>query len=129
MGCWRAQAAARLQADTGNITAMLEQAATRALTDKLADALWGLTEYWKFTGFIQPALARVAQEEISVHGTADEQARTWFALGDLARHRYELDGAQAQYEQALALYRQADMYWGKPTADWASGTSPGSTPT
>jgi tetratricopeptide (TPR) repeat protein len=102
-----AQAVARLQAETGNITAMLEQAAAERRTEELTDALWGLTEYWKFTGFIQPALARAAQDAISTHGTAGQRARTWFALGDLARARSDLDGAQALFERAVPLYRQA----------------------
>jgi tetratricopeptide (TPR) repeat protein len=102
-----AQAAARLQAETGNITAMLERAAAEPRTQELADALWGLTEYWKFTGLTQPALAHLMQEAISTHGTALQQAQTLFALGDMAWHRSDLDAARAQYERALQLYRQA----------------------
>ena len=52
-----AQAVARLQAETGNITAMLERAAP--IADRyLADALYGLADYWRFTGVTQPQLAR-----------------------------------------------------------------------
>ena len=79
-----ARASTRLQAETGNITAMLELAAADHRTEELADALWGLTEYWKLTGFTQPALADAMQQAISAHGTPRQQADTWFALGDLA---------------------------------------------
>ncbi len=106
-GSQGAQAVARLQAETGNITTMLERAAAERRTEELTDAVWGLTEYWKFTGFIQPALVSTAQEAISRHGTAVQQARIWFALGDMAWHRSDLDGARAQFERALPLYQQA----------------------
>ena len=108
-----AQAVARLQAETGNITAMLEQATVGRRTDELTEALWGLTEYWKLVGFTQPALAHAMQEVISTHGTAFQQARTWFALADMAWFRSDLDDAQAQYERALALYRQAGSVAGE----------------
>jgi tetratricopeptide (TPR) repeat protein len=102
-----AQAVVRLQAETGNITAMLERAAAERRTEELAAALYGLAEYWRFTGLIQPALARTAQEAISAYGKVSQQARTWFALGVLARDRSDLDDAEAQLERALPLFRQA----------------------
>ena len=40
-----AQVAARLQAETGNITAMLERAAAERRTNELTEAIQGLTEY------------------------------------------------------------------------------------
>ena len=102
-----AQAITRLQADTGNITAMLERAAADHRIDDLAGALDGLAEYWRYTGFTQPALVRAAQLAISTHGTPLQQAGTWSALGRVALARSDLDGAQAQSERALALYQRA----------------------
>ena len=102
-----ARASTRLQAETGNITAMLELAAADHRTEELASALWGLTEYWKLAGFTQPALAQAMQQAISAHGTPIQQADTWFALGDLMGHRSDYDGARDHYERALPLYQQA----------------------
>ena len=75
--------------------------------EELADAVYGLAEYWRFTGFTQPALAVLAGQAIEAHGTPLQQARTWSALGDLAADRSDHDGARARYEQALPLFRQA----------------------
>jgi tetratricopeptide (TPR) repeat protein len=102
-----AEAAARVQADTGNIAAMLERAAAAGRIEELADAVDGLAQYWRYTGLVQPALAALAEQAIEAHGTALQQARTWQALGTLAYDRSDLDGARARYEQALLLYRQA----------------------
>jgi tetratricopeptide (TPR) repeat protein len=101
-----AQAAARLQAETGNIAAMLERAAADARTGELAEAMSGLAEYWRITGFTQPALITVAGQAIQAHGTPFQQAQTWQAFGDLAIQRSDLDGARAAYEQALPLYQR-----------------------
>ena len=79
-----AEAAARLQADTGNIAAMLERAAAGGRIQELVDAVDGLAQYWRFTGFTQPALAVLAGQAIEAHGTSSQQARTWTALGALA---------------------------------------------
>ena len=100
-----AQAAAWLQADSGNIAAMLERAATDGRIDELADGLSGLIQYWQFTGFTQPSLVEIAEQAIDTHGTTVQQAQTWRALGDLAHGRSDLDGARARYEQALPLYK------------------------
>ena len=116
-----AQAVARLQAETGNIAVMLERAAAERRTEELADALWGLTEYWKLTGFIQPALVQVAQKVISVYGTVSQQAGTWFSLGDMARHRSQLSDARAQFERALSLYRQAGSVTGEANCIFGLG--------
>ena len=102
-----AQAAARLQADTGNITTMLEHAAADRQTGVLADALYGLAEYWRSTGFIQPSLAQLAEEAITAHGTTSQRAKTFTGLGTLARYRSDFDGARARFERALPLYQQA----------------------
>ena len=105
-GSQGAQAVARLQAETGNVAAMLERAAAELRIDELTDALCGLAEYWRFTGFSQPALVRTAQEAISAHGTPLQQAHTWFRLGLLAMDRSDYEGARARLERALTLYRQ-----------------------
>ena len=102
-----ARAVARLQAETGNIAAMLERAAAVGRIDELAGSLYGLVEYWRHTGFTQPALADVAEHAIQAHGTTAQQAQTWKALGDLAYYRSDFDGARAGYERALPVYRQA----------------------
>ena len=101
------QAIARLQAETGNIAAMLQQPEAQHRIDELADAVHGLAEYWRFTGFTQPAVARAAQDAISTHGTPLQQARTWFAFGNLAFYRSDHDRARVQYERALPLYQEA----------------------
>jgi tetratricopeptide (TPR) repeat protein len=99
-------AIARLQADTGNIAVMLEQAAADGQAGDLADGIRGLAEYWRFTGFAQPALVKIAEPAIEAHGTTFQQAQTWRALGDIALDRSDHDGARARYEQALPLYQQ-----------------------
>lgn len=101
-----ARAVARLQAETGNIAAMLERAAADGRIDELAGSLYGLAEYWRYTGFTQPALADVAVKAIEAHGTTAQQAQTWEALGDLAYYRSDHDGARARYEQALPPYQE-----------------------
>ncbi len=101
-----ARAVARLQADTGNIAAMLERAAADGRIDELADAVYGLVKYWRYTGFTQPALAKIAEHAIEAHGTTFQQAKTWKALGNIALERSDHDGARAQYERALPLYQQ-----------------------
>jgi tetratricopeptide (TPR) repeat protein len=101
-----ARTAARLQADTGNIAALLECAAARHRTAELSDAVTGLAEYWRFTGLVQPALAAIAEQAIETHGTPSQQAATWLALANLARDRSDLDTAQAQYERAQTLFQQ-----------------------
>jgi tetratricopeptide (TPR) repeat protein len=102
-----ARAAARLQAETGNIAAMLERAAADRRTGELADGVYGLVEYWRYTGFTQPALVTIAEGAIQAHGTTVQQAKTWRALGDLAAGRFDHDGARAQYERALPLFQRA----------------------
>ena len=102
-GVW---VAIRLQAETGNITAMLERAAADHRIDELVGAVYGLANYWRFTGFTQPALVKIAEHAIEAHGTAFQQAQTWNALGDLAYSTSDSDGARARYEQALPLYQQ-----------------------
>ena len=102
-----ARAATRLQAETGNIGAMLERAAAAGRIDELAGSLYGLAEYWRHTGFTQPALVEVAERAIEAHGTPFQQAQIWKAFGDLAYYRSDHDGARARYEQALPLYQQA----------------------
>ena len=109
-----ARAAARLPADTGNIAAMLERAAADRRTDELADGSYGLVEYWRYTGLIQPALVKIAEDTIQAHGTTLQQARTCFVLGVLASGRSDHDGARAQYHRALPLFQRAGSagaYW------------------
>jgi len=108
-----ALAAARLQAETGNIAAMLERAAADGRIDELADGVYGLVEYWRFTGFTQPALVNTAEHAIEAHGTTVQQARTWQSLGDLANGMSDLDGARARFERALPLYQQAGSMVGE----------------
>src|SRR5208282_5509656 len=70
-----AQAVTRLQADIGNITAMLERAAADSRTGELADALYGIVRYWRYTGFTQPALVSIAEQTIQAQGTIVQQAK------------------------------------------------------
>jgi tetratricopeptide (TPR) repeat protein len=102
-----AQAVTRLQAETGNITAMLERAAADSRTGELADALYSMVRYWRYTGFTQPALAGLTEQAIRAHGTTIQQAKISRALADLAYYRSAYDGARARYEQALPLYQRA----------------------
>jgi tetratricopeptide (TPR) repeat protein len=107
------QAVARLQAESGNITAMLERAAADGRAGELADALRGMVRYWRYTGFAQPAAVNIVVQAIEAHGTPAQQARVWEALSDLALTRSDYDGAQARYEQALALYEKAGNVLGE----------------
>jgi tetratricopeptide (TPR) repeat protein len=102
-----AEAVTRLRAETGNITAMAERAAASRRIDELIGALCDLADYWRFTAFLQPALDRTAHSAMGVPGTVLQQARTWLALGLLARVRSDLDGADVQFDWALSLYQQA----------------------
>ena len=106
-GSGGARAAARLQPETGNIVAMLERTAADGRIDELADGVYGLAAYWRFSGFSQPALVNTAEHAIETHGTTVQQARMWRALGDLAYALSDLDGARANYERALPLDEQA----------------------
>ena len=108
-----ARAAAQLQADTGNIAAMLERAAADGQVDELADGLYGLAEYWQFTGFTQPALVKIAEQALEAHGTTFQQAKTWRVLGDLAYHMSDSDGALTWYERALPLFQQVGNVLGE----------------
>jgi tetratricopeptide (TPR) repeat protein len=103
-----AQAVTLMQAEIGNITAMAERAAATHRIDKLTDALWGLIEYWLYTGTTQPALVQTAQQAISAHGTPFQQAHIWSALGNMAIARGDHDGARRWYERAVPLYQQID---------------------
>jgi hypothetical protein len=58
---------------------MLERAASDGRIDELADGMYGLAEYWRFTGFTQPALINTAEHATQAHGTTVQQARTWRA--------------------------------------------------
>jgi hypothetical protein len=127
-GSGGAQAAARLRAETGNMTAMLERAAADGRIDKLADGMYGLVEYWRFAAFAQPALVDTAEHTIEVHGTTVQQAQMWGALGDLAYAMADLDGARACYERALPLYQQAGAWSARPAASGAWAISPGPAP-
>jgi tetratricopeptide (TPR) repeat protein len=113
-----AQAVSRLQAETGNITAMIERAAADSRAGELADAVYGMVEYWRYTGFTQPALVSIAAQAIQASGTLSQQAETSkalgdLALGDLALRRFDYDGARTRYEQALPLYKQARVVVGE----------------
>ncbi len=108
-----AQVIGRLQAETGNLAVMLTGAAAARRTEELVDALQGLAKYWRFTGLIQPDLARTAHDAISAHGTSHEQTDTALALADLALDRFDFDDARAQYGRALPLSRQAGNVLGE----------------
>jgi len=101
-----AQAVAWLQAETGNITAMLSQATTGQNTQQLSDALLGLADYWRITEVAQPQLADTILHAISTHGTPAQQANVLLALGMLALDRDIYDLARARFEQALRLFQR-----------------------
>jgi len=101
-----ARAVTRLQAETGNIAAMLQRAIAGQRTSELTDALDGLTEYWRFTGVTQPQLAAQALEVITQHGTPLQRADARYGMASLAIDRTEHETARAWFEQALALYKQ-----------------------
>lgn len=102
-----ARAAARLQPETGNITAMLQQAAADGRIEQLVDGICGMVRYWRFTGFTQPALASITEHAVGAHDQPGQYARVWLAFGDLALDRADHDAARAQYERALTLYQRA----------------------
>ncbi len=100
-----AQVAARLEAESGNVTEMLERAAVSAQIDELVNGLCGLAQYWTLTGATQPDLLTVAEEAVKAHGDLRQRARTHRAIGDLARACSDLDIAQARYQRALPMFR------------------------
>ena len=109
-----AQVAAQLQGETGNMTAMLRQAATSHRIDELVAGVSGLVKYAQITGTAPPSpgLLAAAEEAVAEHGSPEQQAHAWLVLGNLARYRSDYDQAQAWYEQATALYRQVgDVLW------------------
>jgi tetratricopeptide (TPR) repeat protein len=101
------KAAVRLQAETGNISVMLQQAAMAGRIDELVAAMRGLVEYWRLTGASQPLLLDAATAAIEEKGTSGQQARLWEARGHYALARAEHDTARDYYERALPLYQQA----------------------
>jgi tetratricopeptide (TPR) repeat protein len=100
-------AVVRLQAETGNIAAMLAHAAADGRISRLAAGIHGLVDYWRYTGLIQPELVAIAEHAIKAHGNSVQQASTWLALGDLSLARSDLDGARDHYDDALSLFQQA----------------------
>ena len=106
--------AAQLQGETGNMTVMLQHAASSQRIDELIDGVSGLIRYAQITGTAQPppGLLAAAEQAVTEHGITEQQARTWLVLGNLARDRSDYDQAQARYEHAAALYRQVgDVLW------------------
>jgi tetratricopeptide (TPR) repeat protein len=101
-----AYATARLQAETGNITAMLERAAAEGRIDELTNAMYGLANYWRFTESGQPALLSMAEQAIESQGSPAHQALLEKALARLS-DRSDDDYAGPQYEQATQRYQQA----------------------
>jgi tetratricopeptide (TPR) repeat protein len=101
------KAAVRLQAETGNISAMLQQAAMDGRIDELVAAVRGMVEYWRLTGASQPLLLDAATTAIEEHGTSGQQASLWEARGHYALARAEHDTARDYYERALPLYQRA----------------------
>jgi len=101
-----ADATARLQPDTGNIAAMLKQAADDGRISHLADGICGMVRYWRYTGSAQPALVSLAMDVIRTHGQNEQRARAWLAFGDLALDRSDYDIAANRYEQALEWYQE-----------------------
>jgi tetratricopeptide (TPR) repeat protein len=117
-----ARAAVRLQSEIGNIAAMLERAAADGRTAELADALYGLVEYWRYTGFTQPALVNVAEQAIETRGTIFQKATTWQALGELGLAHSDYDVAGTQYKKALLLFQQAGHVLGEANCIFRLGT-------
>ena len=108
------QAAARLQAETGNIMVMLRRVADGQRIDELVDGVSGLAKYWELTGVAQPPhdLLTAAKKAVEEHGSPGQQAHAWLVLGNLAMNRSDYFGARARYEHAVALYRQVgDVLW------------------
>jgi tetratricopeptide (TPR) repeat protein len=108
------QAAARLQAETGNIAAMLRQAAVGQQIDELLAGVSGLGKYWELTGDAQPSpdLLAATEKAVKERGSPWQQANAQLVLGNLAMSRSDYLEARARYELAVALYRQeGDMLW------------------
>lgn len=101
------KAAVRLQAETGNISAMLQQAGIDSRIDELVAAVRGLVEYWRLTGASQPLLLDAATAAIEENGTSGQQASLWEARGHYALARAKHDTARGYYERALPLYQRA----------------------
>jgi tetratricopeptide (TPR) repeat protein len=102
-----AEASPRLQAEVGNITAMLERAAADHRIDELVRAASGLANYWRIAGLAQPAVLGMAEQAIEKDGTPAQRALIENALAGLAFNQSDYDNARARYEQALPLYQRA----------------------
>jgi tetratricopeptide (TPR) repeat protein len=101
-----AHAVARLQAETGNLASMVIQAINAHRVSDLTDALTGLAEYWRYTGYGHPGLATLMETEICAQGTPSEQARAQEALGRIALARSDYDEAHDRLQKALSLFEQ-----------------------
>jgi tetratricopeptide (TPR) repeat protein len=100
------QAVIRFQAETGNIAAMLDEAANSGRITLLTSGIHGLIDYWRYTGLLQPEIISMAERAIQADGRPAQQASTYLALGDLALARSDHDNARAHYEHALSLYKR-----------------------
>jgi hypothetical protein len=70
-----AQIAARLQAETGNMTVMLRQAASGQRIDELIGGVGGLVRYAEITGAAPPPadLLAAAEQAVVEHGSTEQQ--------------------------------------------------------
>jgi tetratricopeptide (TPR) repeat protein len=102
-----ARAAARLQAEIGNITTMMKRAAADDRIDELAGAVYGLANYWRFTRSAQPAILSMADRVIEAHGSPAQRVLMGKALAGVAFDESDRGTARGWYERALPPYQQA----------------------
>lgn len=107
------EAVLRFQAETGNIAAMLEQAASAGRTGLVANAIQGLVKYWRHTGFLHAKIMAVAEQAVSAQGSPLQQASLSLAFGDLALARSDHESARSRYERALLIYAQREDLHGQ----------------
>jgi tetratricopeptide (TPR) repeat protein len=112
----------RLLADAPNIEAMMMRGLSdKILTDLLIKAAPVWADYVRFSGVGSPAPFEGAAEAAKLAGDLLGQARCTWGLGNIARARADYDEAQACYERALTLFRQADYRFGQANCIFSLG--------
>jgi len=108
-----AEAARRLEAELGNLEAILAGALEVADPEPAIGAALALGEFERFTGIGGSALLDQAAAAARKAGSVRLEARCLYARANLALARSDHDGARSRYEEALPLYRQAGSVLGE----------------
>jgi hypothetical protein len=102
-----------LIAEAGNLDSMIDVATRElALPDRLAEAVWGLSEFHRVTGLASIASLPAAAKRLHDAGDVLGEANCIFCLGATIA-RSDLDGARGRFEAALPLYQKVGNVLGE----------------